>query len=107
MKQKQSFMRARALIKALGQPSLTPTHAKKLDTLGLTFDDLFTLYLQSGTREAFLAASGPYLGGAGGGATPPPDVFNLLQIQRQIYKITGYLNLDPTSRVTYVQWRIQ
>ena len=105
MKQKQSFMRARAFIKALGQPSLTPTHAKKLDTLGLTFDDLFTLYLQSGTREAFLAASGPYLGGAGG-ATSPPDVFNVLQIQRQIYKITGY-SLDRTSRVTYVQWRIQ
>ena len=56
MKQKQSFMRARALIKALGQPSLTPTQAKKLDALGLTFDDFFTLYLQSGTREAFLAA---------------------------------------------------
>ena len=56
MKQKPSFMRARALIKALGQPSLTPTQAKKLDALGLTFDDLFTLYLQSGTREAFLAA---------------------------------------------------
>ena len=56
MKQKQSFMRARALIKALGQLSLTSTQAKKLDALGLIFDDLFTLYLQSGTREAFLAA---------------------------------------------------
>ena len=33
---------------------------------------------------------------------PPLDVFNLLQIQRQIYKITGHLNLDRTSRVTYV-----
>ena len=40
--------------------------------------------------------------GGAGGATAPPDVFNLLQIQRQIYKITGHLNLDRTSRVTYV-----
>ena len=65
MKEKQSFVRARALIKVShilarfvdgGEPSLTPTQAKKLNALGLTFDDLFTLYLQSGTKEAFLAA---------------------------------------------------
>ena len=43
-----------------------------------------------------------FRGGGGQGGNRPPDVFNLLQIQRQIYKITGHLNLDQTSRVTYV-----
>ena len=63
------------------------------------------LFRVNGVSNDFLEMdykTGPYLGGGQVGQPPPPDVFYLLQIQRQIYKITGHLNLDRKSRVTYV-----
>ena len=41
------------LTKALGKLTLTSAHAKRLDALGLKFEDLLNLYLESSTREAF------------------------------------------------------
>ena len=54
--QKISFMKAAALIRAIGKPSLTPTQAKKLDSLGLSFAELTHLHQHSSTMEVFLAA---------------------------------------------------
>ena len=48
--QKKSFMRASVLIK----PTITPAQDKRLDTLGLKFEDLLKLYRESADREAFL-----------------------------------------------------
>ena len=50
----ESFMRASVLIRSLGKPTVTPTQAKRLDTLGLKFEDLLKLYRESADREAFL-----------------------------------------------------
>ncbi len=47
-------MRAASLIKAIGKPTLTSTQAKKLDSLGFTFDSLSLL--RCGGPEAFQAA---------------------------------------------------
>ena len=52
--QKKSFMRASVLIRSLGKPTVTPAQAKRLDTLGLKFEDLLKLYQESADREAFL-----------------------------------------------------
>ena len=52
--QKKSFMRASVLIRSLGKSTVTPTQAKRLDTLGLKFEDLLKLYRESADREAFL-----------------------------------------------------
>ncbi len=49
-------MRAASLIKAIGKPTLTSTQAKKLDSLGFTFDSLSLLRQQSGGTEAFQSA---------------------------------------------------
>ena len=49
--QKKSFMRASVLIRSLGKPT---TQAKRLDTLGLKFENLLKLYRESADREAFL-----------------------------------------------------
>ena len=54
--QKISFMKAAALIRAIGKPSLTQTQAKKLDSLGLSFAELTHLHQHSSTMEVFLAA---------------------------------------------------
>ena len=55
-KQKTTFIRAQALVRSLGKPSLTPTQAKKLDSLGLSYILLCKLHRDTGTREAFLTA---------------------------------------------------
>ncbi len=49
-------MRAASLIKAIGKPMLTSTQAKKLDSLGFTFDSLSLLRQQYGGTEAFQTA---------------------------------------------------
>ena len=54
--QKTSFNKAAALITAIGKPSLTPTQAKKLDSLDLSFAELTHLHQHSSTLEVFLAA---------------------------------------------------
>ena len=41
------------LIKAHGKPTLTSAQAKRLDALGIKFEDLLNLYLESSTRETF------------------------------------------------------
>ena len=41
-------------IRSLGKPTVTPTQAKRLDTLGLKFEDLLKLYRESADRETFL-----------------------------------------------------
>ena len=40
-------------ISPLGKPTVTPTQAKRLDTLGLKFEDHLKLYRESADREAF------------------------------------------------------
>ena len=49
-------MKAAALIRAIGKPSLTPLQAKKLDSVGLSFAELTHLHQQSSTMEVFLEA---------------------------------------------------
>ena len=49
-------MKAAARIRAVGMPSLTPTQAKKLDYLGLSFAELTHLHQHSSTMEVFLDA---------------------------------------------------
>ena len=49
-------MKAAALIRAIGKPSLTPLQAKKLDSVGLSFAELTHLHQHSSTMEVFLAA---------------------------------------------------
>ena len=56
MDQKQSFTRAASLIKAFGKPSLTSLQAKKLYSLGLSFEDLSKLYRETGAGDAFQTA---------------------------------------------------
>ena len=51
--EKKKAIRATALIKALGKPSLTSVQAKRVDALGIKFEDLLNLYLESTTTEAF------------------------------------------------------
>ena len=52
--QKKYFMSASVLIRSLGKPTVTPTHAKRLDTLGLKFEYPLKLYRESADRKAFL-----------------------------------------------------
>ena len=49
-------MKAAARIRAVGKPSLTPTQAKKLDYLGLSFAELTHLHQHSSIMEVFLDA---------------------------------------------------
>ena len=49
-------MKAAARIRAVGMPRLTPTQAKKLDYLGLSFAELTHLHQHSSTMEVFLDA---------------------------------------------------
>ena len=48
-------IRATTLIKALGKSILTSAQAKRVDALGIKFEDLLNLYLESTTTEAFHA----------------------------------------------------
>ena len=49
-------MKVADLIRAIGKPSLTPTQAKKLDYLGLSFAELTHLHQYSSNMEVFLDA---------------------------------------------------
>ncbi len=49
-------MRAAALIKSLGKPSLTSAQAKKLDSLGIGYSDVRKLCQCSGTSDNFITA---------------------------------------------------
>ena len=52
MEQKKAI-RANTLIKVLGKSTLTSAQAKRVDALGIKFEDLLNLYLESTTTEAF------------------------------------------------------
>ena len=49
-------MKAAALIRAIGKPSLTPLQAKKLDSVSLSCAELSRLHQHSSTMEVVLAA---------------------------------------------------
>ena len=51
IQQKRAHIRTTALVKAIGKPSLTAAQAKRLDVLGLGFNDLLKLHRDSGTRS--------------------------------------------------------
>ena len=51
--EQKKAIRATTLIKALGKPTLTSAQAKTVDALGIKFEDLLNLYLESTTTEAF------------------------------------------------------
>ena len=53
MDQKESFLKAAVIIKAFGNPCLTTLQAKKLDSLGLTYEDLAKLLQETGGGETF------------------------------------------------------
>ena len=56
IQQKRAHIRTTALVKAIGKPSLTAAQAKRLDVLGLGFNDLLKLHRDSGSRDEFLTA---------------------------------------------------
>ena len=53
MDQKESFFKAAVFIKAFGKPCLTTLQAKKLESLGLSYEDLTKLLQETGGGEAF------------------------------------------------------
>lgn len=53
MKQKRAFKRTSSLIRSLGKPAITAAQAKRLDDLGLGYEDLTTLYRESKDKNVF------------------------------------------------------
>ena len=56
IEQKRLFQRITALVKSLGKPSITKTQAKRLDTLGLGYEDLSKLRCTHKDKEVFMQA---------------------------------------------------
>lgn len=52
-KQKRAFKRTSSLIRSLGKPAITAAQAKRLDDLGLGYEDLTTLYRESKDKNVF------------------------------------------------------
>ena len=48
-----TFKRTSSLIRSLGKPAVTPAQAKRLDDLGLGYEDLTTLYRHSKDKDVF------------------------------------------------------
>ena len=54
VQQKRAFHRTVALIRAIGKPCLTSPQAKRLDSLGLDYEELCRLHHDSADKEEFL-----------------------------------------------------
>lgn len=52
--QKRTFQRTTALIKSLGKPAITAPQAKRLDVLGLGYEDLVKLHTESNDTDVFI-----------------------------------------------------
>lgn len=53
IQQKRAHIRTTSLVKAMGKPSLTAAQAKRLDSLGLGFNDLLKLHRDSSSTDEF------------------------------------------------------
>lgn len=52
--QKRAFQRTTTLIKSLGKPAITSPQAKRLHALGLGYEDLVQLHVDSKDKDVFL-----------------------------------------------------
>lgn len=51
--QKNTYRRTTSLVTSLGKPTITAPQAKRLDSLGFTFQSLFKLYTQARDVDTF------------------------------------------------------